>query len=475
VIRMMEAYVGEDAFRDGVRAYMARYARSNTVSADLWRELESTSQAPIGAIAGDFTRQAGVPMIDVNEADGSVTLSQDRFGIDPASREARTWRVPVVASPVASPVATPGASPAVATPAGSPAAGADRDARRLIVSGPQRVALPNAPAWLVNAGQTGYFVSRYSPELLRRLLDRIPQLSAEDQLGLFGDTAALASAGYSPMASLLDLVAAVPVDIDPAVWSRVCDELVTLGRHYEEGARAQAYRRWVRAELAPVLARVGWDRHAGESDSTTALRPVLLKALAEADDPAVITEARNRFDRFEQSAQTLAGDLRSAVLSIVALHADAAAWERLHAIAQGQKAALERDQAYQILGGTRDPVLARRALELALSAETPRTSAPDLLRAVSVRHASDAFDFVASHWARIAPLLVPQYSSGFAPRIAAASDDPATTARLSEFAGRVGRSCDPGEVRRAIAGIRYRASIKQQRLAEIDRWLGDHS
>jgi aminopeptidase N len=455
VIRMIEAYVGEDAFRDGVRAYMARYARSNTVSADLWRELESASQAPVGAIADDFTLRPGVPMIDVNDAGGSITLSQDRFGIDPASREVRSWRVPVVAA-------------SVAAPAGS-------ELRRLIVTGPQPVAMPPGQAWLVNAGQTGYFVSRYAPELLRRLLDRLPQLSAEDQLGLLGDTAALASAGYSPMALLLDLVAALPADADPAVWSAVCDELVALGRRYDEGVRARAYRRWVRAQLAPVLARVGWDRQAGESDNTTALRSVLLKALAEADDEAVITEARSRFDRFVMSPNELAGDLRSTVLGIVALHADAPAWERLHAMARGVRATLEQDQMYQILGGTRDPALARRALELVVSGDAPRTTGPDLLRAVAVRHAAATFEFVASHWDRIAPSLVPQFFSGFAPKIAAASDDPDTAARLSEFSRRVGRACDPGEVRKAIASIRYLASIKQQRLAEIDRWLGDRS
>jgi aminopeptidase N len=455
VIRMIEAYVGEDAFRDGVRAYMARYAHSNTVSADLWHELESVSQAPVGAIADDFTRQPGVPMIDVNEVDGSSRLSQDRFGIDAASREARSWRVPVIAASVAGT--------------------ADRDVRRVIVSGAQPVVLAAGQAWLVNAGQTGYFVSRYAPELLRRLVQRLPQLSPEDQLGLVADTTALASAGYSPMASLLEVVAALPADADPAVWSAVCDKLTALGRHYEEGAPARAYRRWVRGKLAPVMMRVGWDRQPGESDNMAALRTVLLKALAEADDDSVIAEARNRFEQFVASPDTLAGDLRNTVLGIVVLHADPAGWERLHAMTRGVKSTLEQDQMYQILGRVRDPALARRALELTLSGEPPRTTVPGMLRAVAVQHAAATFDFLASHWDRIAPLLVPSFLGWFPPTIAAASDDPDTATRLSEFSKGAGRASDPGEVRKAIASIHYLASIKQQRLAEIDRWLGEHS
>jgi aminopeptidase N len=450
VIRMIEGYVGEDAFRNGIRAYMARYARSSTVGADLWRELEAASSRPIAGIAEDFTLQAGVPMIDVKDTDGSVTLSQDRFGTDPASRAAQSWRVPVVA------------------------AVAEHDVRRVIVSAQQPVTIP-APALLVNAGQAGYFVSHYAPEPLRRLIVRLPTLSAEDQLGLFGDTLALASAGYTPMASLLELVAALPSDADPTVWSAVCNDLIELGRRYDQGAPAQAYYRWVRARLAPVFARVGWDPQPGEDGNLATLRATLSTALAEADDEPVIAEARKRFDRFVAAPDTLQGDMRNTLLSVVILNADTATWERLRAMARTLKSTLEREQMYQVLGGTRDPALAQRALELAISGEPPRTVSPTIVRAVAVRHAAATFAFVASHWSRITQLVVPGYLNGFAPKIAAGSDDPDTAASLSEFSQRVGAVCDPGEVRKAIANIRYLSSIKQQRLPEIDRWLGERS
>jgi len=455
VIRMIEAYVGEESFRNGVRAYTARYARSNTVSDDLWRELEAVATVPVADIAHDFTLQAGVPMIEVTEADGLVTLSQDRFGIDPTLRAAQSWaqywRVPVVA------------------------ATAVNDVRGVIVSAAQPVALPVAGALLANAGQTGYFVTHYAPAPLQRLLDGLANLSAEDQLGLFGDTSALASAGYSPMSSLLELVAALPADADPTVWSAVCFDLIALGRRYDEGAQARAYRSWVRKELAPVFARVGWGRHTGESDNTTTLRSTLLKALAEADDEPVIAEARKRFARFVTAPDTLSGDMRSTVLAIVALHADPAVWARLHAMARAMKSSLEQEQMYRMLASTRDPALARHALDLVVSGEPPKTAAPSMLVAVASRHAAATFDFVSSHWDRIAPLVVPGFLSGFAPKIAGGSDRPETAARLSEFSRRVGPACDPGEVRKAIANIHYLSSIKRQRLVEVDRWLSDHS
>src|SRR5262252_5425963 len=47
IIRMVENYLGEDAFRAGIRAYMRQHAYSNTTTADLWGALEAASGKPV--------------------------------------------------------------------------------------------------------------------------------------------------------------------------------------------------------------------------------------------------------------------------------------------------------------------------------------------------------------------------------------------------------------------------------------------
>ena len=56
---------------------------------------------------------------------------------------------------------------------------------------------------LVNAGQTGYFRSRYSPELESLVIASFPRLGGADQLGLIYDSQALGQAGYAPMSDFL--------------------------------------------------------------------------------------------------------------------------------------------------------------------------------------------------------------------------------------------------------------------------------
>src|SRR5207253_11189121 len=47
IVSMLEAYAGEERWRDGVRRYMAAHAYGNAVTADLWRAQEEAGVAGI--------------------------------------------------------------------------------------------------------------------------------------------------------------------------------------------------------------------------------------------------------------------------------------------------------------------------------------------------------------------------------------------------------------------------------------------
>ena len=79
VIHMLEDYVGPDVFRAGVRNYIAHHAYGNTVTDDLWGEIDKVSPRKITGIAHDFTLQAGVPLVSVAAAPGKgVTAHPSR-------------------------------------------------------------------------------------------------------------------------------------------------------------------------------------------------------------------------------------------------------------------------------------------------------------------------------------------------------------------------------------------------------------
>ncbi|MGH7326868.1 MAG: M1 family metallopeptidase [Polyangiaceae bacterium] len=66
VLRMLEAYLGPDTFRDGIRRYMRARAFSNADGSDLWNALSAASGQDIAALANAWITQPGYPVVSVN-------------------------------------------------------------------------------------------------------------------------------------------------------------------------------------------------------------------------------------------------------------------------------------------------------------------------------------------------------------------------------------------------------------------------
>jgi aminopeptidase N len=460
VIRMLEAYVGEDAWRDGVRRYMHDHAYGNTTTDDLWAEMDKGSAPPITQMAHDFTLQSGVPMISLaatcagERASGQLTLTQGRFAIDPAPAE--TWRTPVrIADVSGSSLMPPPQAVVVADGA-------------LTVK--RACATP-----LINAGQTGYFRSRYAPNTLAAITERYPALSAEDQLGLYNDVATEAYVGEEPMGAFLALTDTFKgFAADPVVMTAVAGRLAGLDDIYKGLPTQAAYRAYARGVLAPTYARLGWTKKAGESDNTNLLRSRIIATLGDLGDPAVVAEARRRFSGFLADRTSLDPTTRITVLAIVAANADPATWDQLHALAKSAKTQIERQQYYGLLGAAEDKALAQRALDLALSGEPEPTTAPGIIGAVSGAHPEMAFDFAVAHWDQISKLLEPSTQAGYIPRLLANASDARLIAKLDAFAAEHIPAGARQDVLKTDSTIRYVSRIRTERLPEVDRWIAEH-
>ncbi len=85
VLRMTHDFLGDEAFRAGLRTYMTEFAEGNAAGADLWRHLQQASSLPVSDMMESWILQAGHPLIDVSlDADGApgearVHVSQRRF------------------------------------------------------------------------------------------------------------------------------------------------------------------------------------------------------------------------------------------------------------------------------------------------------------------------------------------------------------------------------------------------------------
>ncbi|MDE1977527.1 MAG: M1 family peptidase, partial [Elusimicrobia bacterium] len=82
ILRMLENFLGEKAFRAGLRRYISKYRYKNTQASDLWRELEQASGQPVSKIAADWLTISGYPQIEVSPLSPDnrrLRLVQSRF------------------------------------------------------------------------------------------------------------------------------------------------------------------------------------------------------------------------------------------------------------------------------------------------------------------------------------------------------------------------------------------------------------
>lgn len=455
VITMLEDYVGEAGWRDGVRAYIRAHRLGNTVTDDLWHAIEGASHREISAIAHDFTLQPGVPMIEVTATQctaGStrVTLRQSQFSRDNRGGQPLRWRVPVIAS----------------------AGGAE--ARTVVENGEGTLTVPGCGPLVVNYGQTGYYRTLYAAPALAQLTRNFATLRPVDQIGLLADNWALGLAGYQNASLALDMANAAAPDANNRVWERIAGMLDSIHGMYDGDEAHQAMvARLASAKLTPLLQRVGWSVRADESPTDAILRTDLIGTLGDLGDRAVVEEANRRFAANDASVRE--GPLRTTILAIVAANADAATWDRLHQMARAETNPLVKQQLYRLLGAARDPALAQRALDLALTDEPGATNSSALISAVSGEHPDMAFDFALAHREQVEGLVDASSRSRYLAGLGGRSHDPAMIEKLRQYAEQHMTPQSRGSVDRAIASIQDRIRVRQERLPDITRWLDAHA
>jgi aminopeptidase N len=453
---MLEDALGEEGFRAGIRRYMKRYTYGNAATDQLWAELAAATGKPVTDIAHDFTLQPGVPLVSVATAsctDGRtpVTLSQGRFETGAKARERVTWRIPARLRSVRS--------------------GATQEVLLGKDAAPVTTAIEGCGPVVVNAGQAGYFRTRYADRDLKALAGAFSSVEEIDRLGVLNDTWALGEAGETPVTSYLGLADAVSNDSDPLILMQLAGTFTSIDRLFNGSARQGDWRAYARRRLQPIFQRVGWTPAPGEAQTAGRLREKLIRALGRFEDPAVIAEARSRFSRSPKDPDALPAAIREATIEVVARHADAFTWDELLTRAKAASEPIEKERLFRALGRPVDRQLASRALTLALSDQVPIAFAPGVVSTTSEEHPKLAFDFAVEREKVVLDLVEASSRWAFIPELAETSADPALATQVRAYAERSVPKDARQEAERVIADITYRAEVRARQLPTLETWV----
>jgi puromycin-sensitive aminopeptidase len=368
VLRMLERYLGAEPFRQGIRHYLAKHSYENTETTDLWDDIEEATGEPVRALMDSWIFQGGYPVVRASVAsDGALALAQERFLFrpdpEPAAQPAR-WMVPVMLR-----------------------GGDGARAKTLLRDESTMVAVTCDGPVVANDGGWGFFRVQYSTELLDRLTSRPLDLAPLERFTIVSDGWALARAGMGDVRDFVRLLRHFGNDDDANVWTAMVGPLGFLDRVVGEDTRA-SLQAFVRDLAGPALAKVGWDRSAGESEKVRPLRATLVEVLGLIGaDPDIRRRAVELHDQLRHQRDSVDPDLAAPIVRIVARTGGEAEYTDFLDVVRHPATPQEEIRYLYALAEFQNLGLVKRTLDLALTECVPRTrrsSWPPCSRTASV-------------------------------------------------------------------------------------------
>ena len=402
VLRMIEGYLGEETFREGVRIYLKRHAEANASADDFWRALDEASGQDVTAIANAWIKEPGHPLVHISakQTGGALELElkQERYFSDSSAKPTgQVWPVPMVVK--------------------YGTADGIREQRFVLRHPRETVRLEGAKWFFPNGGGRGFYRFAFASAAEGDLLDQgVAQLSAEERLALLDDLWALVRHGKATLATFLHRVETLRGEEDRAVLASIADALTWLANYAVRDATERPFAGLVEDLFRPILDATGWRPADGEDSDVREKRTRAIGMLGlHARSQDVRAEAQRLVRAHLDDEERLHPDIAGTVVVVAATIGDSKLWDRYVARMQQAQAADAQEEARfrQGLVFFEDSTLARRTAEAVFS---PLIRVQDrgimLIPMLQFRRTRRiAWEVLKEHWdtdianADIAPLL----------------------------------------------------------------------
>ncbi len=344
LLNMLQAYLGAEAFRDGLRLYLHRHQYGNAKTHDLWLALGEASGSAVVDFMEPWITQAGLPMVTVGEGNNTLALHQRRFYSNPtqaAHNDQTVWPIPLLAQ-----------GKLTETLFDQPAASCH--------------AAQTEQPLLLNQGRSGYYLTLYDTAHTATLADQVRggHLSTIDRLGLLNDSLNLSKSGLCSQIDALQLLEAYRHESSQPVWDAIADHFNVLKMFADDNeSQLQALRSFIARFVRQQYQRLGWESKPHEAYTDTLLRPQIISHLAYAEDETAVAQLQAHFAAAAQPTDIWA-DIRATTCATAAKFAGRSAFDTLLTWYKTTTSAEVRLQVMAGLTNAREPSLTAQVLEL---------------------------------------------------------------------------------------------------------------
>ncbi len=339
VLAMLEAYLGEETFRAGVRSYLERFRYRNARTADLWTALEEASREPVAQIATPWIDRPGLPLVSARLGPKGLELAQRRFRFL-GSQDEPPWPIPLVVD-------------------------VDGTKRRLRFDTPTAsVPVPETATIHLNPGATGFYRVLYDRTLYDRLLVGFSRRPRTDRWVVLDDLAAFLVSGDVDWSTYDRFVEASFEATDRLTVEAVTSSLVGLALSFSSHPEVANL---ARAFLKTHSERLGLERRADEPPDDGVLRDRVSYARARVD-LEFCSGLAGRFSSWDR----LDPDLRPAVAVARCRTGGLEEYRELRRALERTVADIDAVRLERALAWAPDPTLVRETLDLEVSGKVNR-------------------------------------------------------------------------------------------------------
>jgi aminopeptidase N len=385
VLRMQENWVGEETFRDGIRAYLKKFSYGNAAAEDWWGTMTTATKQPFDAVMKTFVDQTGAPLLHVSEscaADGTrtVTITQERMLPKSVPPVAQAWTIPICAHEV-------GAA------AGSPCTMISKATDSFTTMACDR------PLFLSRNG-AGYFVTDYSFDMKAKLRAHLGEMPPAELISLNGNEALLVRSMREDVRDYLALLKAMPRPVERPLVNAIAGNIGFLDNRLVDDMNRALWHVYVR-EVMRGYAPLTWEAPAGETSEQRIMRATVLGVLGvEGEDPEVIAGARRVAQQYINDPNSVDPVIADRALPIAAFNGDEALFNQVLEHLKTAPTPEIASRYRNLIPLFRDPKLIARAVDFVYSDQVRSQDLPGMAATFFFNPAAKQIGWNAakSHW-----------------------------------------------------------------------------
>ena len=383
VIGMVENFVGEEVFRQGVHNYLQAHLYANATAEDFWNAQTTTSHQPVDRLMESFVTQPGVPVIVTGNNGAALTVSQNRFILPPqtASKPTSLWTLPLCFKTAGIPQCSLILPPAhnIATPPGA-----------------------TMPIY-INAGSKGYFRTEYTPEQVAAIISVIEtSLTPEERIGFVGDRWALMQTGHGSVGEYLDLALALKNDPNANVLEIALGKVESIDQRIASVEERERLHAVLRKQFGPLYQEMS-SRQSNETAAHMQRRALLFNLLGLAGDQAVLQQALQITTNLFSGKGETDPALADASVALTAKTGSVGFYDAIQKVSRESASPTLKEETLGMLADFKDPELIQRTLDYAVSGSVRNQDSWQLLGSLLRQPESreQAWKYVQANWDKV--------------------------------------------------------------------------